>query len=47
MVSDSILNGLQDPDDDVRAVAAGSLLPVANKLYTILEEKVRKKLGLN
>ena len=40
MVADSILNGLRDQEDDVRTVAATSLLPVADKLYTILRDKV-------
>lgn len=40
VVGDSILKGLQDTDDDVKAVAAGALLPVANKLHKILEDKI-------
>ena len=40
VVADSILNGLRDQEDDVRTVAATSLLPVADKLYTILRDKV-------
>ena len=39
-LSPCILRGLQDVDDDVRAVAAGSLLPVADKLHLVLPDKV-------
>lgn len=35
-----ILNGLQDGDDDVRAVAAAALLPVAEELGTTFQEQV-------
>lgn len=40
MVGEAVLQGLQDMDDDVRAVAAGALLPVANKLHLSLPNKV-------
>ena len=40
VVGEAVLHGLQDVDDDVRAVAAGALLPVANKLYISLPSKV-------
>lgn len=42
MVVPAILNGLQDQYDDVRAISAASLLPVAKQLPTLLPEKVRK-----
>ena len=35
-----ILKGLQDGDDDVRAVAAAALLPVAEELGTAYQEEV-------
>ena len=35
-----ILNGLQDGDDDVRAVAADALLPVADLLGTGFPDEV-------
>ena len=35
-----ILNGLQDGDDDVRAVAAAALLPVAEELGSFFQEEV-------
>ena len=37
----SILQGLQDVDDDVRAVAAAALLPVSGDLSTLIPDKVR------
>ena len=37
----AILDGLQDQYDDVRAIAAAALLPVARKLPSLLPEKVR------
>ena len=40
LLSPSILRGLQDVDDDVRAVAASSLLPVADQLMTIMPGQV-------
>ena len=40
MVMPAILNGLQDQYDDVRAIAAASLLPVAKQLPILLPEKV-------
>lgn len=40
MVVPGIFRSLQDPDDDVRAVAAASLIPVADKLVMILPEQV-------
>jgi TATA-binding protein-associated factor len=40
VVSDSLLNSLQDADDDVRAVAAGALLPVAHQLNVIFIDKL-------
>jgi TATA-binding protein-associated factor len=40
MVVPGIFRSLQDPDDDVRAVAAASLIPVADKLTMILPEQV-------
>jgi len=42
LVMPAILNGLQDQYDDVRAIAAAALLPVARKLPNLLPEKVRK-----
>ena len=36
----SILQGLRDTDDDVRAIAAASLLPVSSQLTTILPHEV-------
>ena len=39
LLSSAILRGLQDVDDDVRAVAASSLLPVANQLHLIIPEQ--------
>jgi len=44
MVMAAILNGLQDQYDDVRAIAAASLLPVAKQLPTLLPKKVRRKI---
>ena len=40
LLSPSILRGLQDVDDDVRAVAASSLLPVADQLASIMPGQV-------
>ena len=40
MMLPAILNGLQDQYDDVRAIAAASLIPVAKQLPTLLPEKV-------
>ena len=40
MVMPAILNGLRDQYDDVRAIAAASLLPVAKQLPVLLPEKV-------
>ena len=36
----SIVQGLQDVDDDVRAVAAASLNPVADSLIKVCKQKV-------
>jgi len=36
-----VYNGLQDVDDDVRAVAASALVPVANNVVKILPDQVR------
>ena len=36
----SIVQGLQDVDDDVRAVAAASLNPVADSLIKVCKHKV-------
>lgn len=41
LVSGSIFRGLQDSDDDVRAVAARALLPVADQLHCSFQDKVR------
>ncbi len=41
-----ILRGLHDVDDDVRAVAAASLLPVADKLHLVLPDKVSQIMSL-
>ena len=38
-----IMKGLQDGDDDVRAVAASALLPVSEELVTALPTKVRTR----
>ncbi|KAK7502412.1 hypothetical protein BaRGS_00006365 [Batillaria attramentaria] len=40
VVLPAIFGGLQDPDDDVRAVAAASLIPVADKLVALIPEQV-------
>ena len=40
MVMPAILNGLRDQYDDVRAIAAASLLPVAKQLPILLPEQV-------
>lgn len=37
--------GLQDLDDDVRAVAAGALIPVVEGLVQLLTNKVRGKIS--
>ena len=42
LVMPAILTGLQDQYDDVRAIAAAALLPVARKLPNLLPEKVKK-----
>ena len=38
-----IFQGLQDEDDDVRAVAAAALVPVAEDLVAILPQQVSPK----
>lgn len=38
--------GLQDLDDDVRAVAAAALIPVVDGLVQLLPNKVRDKTAL-
>lgn len=35
-----VYNGLQDVDDDVRAVAASALVPVANNVVKVLPHQV-------
>ncbi|KAK7113585.1 hypothetical protein V1264_012846 [Littorina saxatilis] len=40
LVVPAVFRGLQDPDDDVRAVAAASLIPVADKLVLLLPDQV-------
>lgn len=40
LLSSTILRGLQDVDDDVRAVAASALLPVAHQLHLIIPDQV-------
>ena len=40
VLSSAILRGLQDVDDDVRAVAASALLPVAHQLHLIIPYQV-------
>ena len=35
-----IFQGLQDEDDDVRAVAASALVPVADDLVSVLPQQV-------
>ena len=40
MVVPGIFASLQDPDDDVRAVAAASLIPVADKLVISMPHQV-------
>jgi len=40
MVIPAILSGLKDQNDDVRAIAAAALLPVARKLPSLLPDKV-------
>ena len=47
MVMPAILNGLEDQYDDVKAIAAASLLPVAKQLPTLLPEKVRSLFNTN
>ena len=42
MVMPAVLNGLKDHYDDVRAIAAASLLPVAKQLPTLLPKEVIK-----
>ena len=42
MVMPAILSGLKDQYDDVRAIAAASLLPVAKQLPTLLPKEVIK-----
>lgn len=44
MVIPAILSGLKDQYDDVRAIAAASLLPVAKQLPTLLPKEVIKNL---
>jgi len=44
LVIPAILSGLQDQYDDVRAIAAAALLPVARKLPSLLPQKVREML---
>lgn len=39
----AIFLGLQDPDDDVRAVAAAALIPVSDHLATLMPDKVCAK----
>lgn len=39
----AITLGLQDLDDDVRAVAASALIPVVEGLVQLLPSKVRKR----
>lgn len=40
----AITQGLQDLDDDVRAVAAAALIPVVDGLVQLLPNKVRQEL---
>ena len=40
MLMPVVLRGLQDSDDDVRAVSAATLIPVADKVFSILSEQV-------
>ena len=42
VVGECIIKGLQDDDDDVRAIAARALLPVADHLHTSFNDKVRR-----
>ncbi|XP_065898514.1 TATA-binding protein-associated factor 172-like isoform X2 [Dysidea avara] len=42
----AILDGLQDQYDDVRAIAAAALLPVARKLPSLLPEKILNVVGI-
>lgn len=46
MVLQAIFYGLQDPDDDVRAVAAASLIPVSQQLACIMPDMVSDFYGL-
>ena len=46
MVMPAVLNGLKDHYDDVRAIAAASLLPVAKQLPTLLPKEVISLNGL-
>lgn len=39
----SLFRGLQDVDDDVRAVAAAALVPVAHDLVRLLPQQVEKR----
>ena len=41
-VIQDIFQGLQDEDDDVRAVAASALVPIADDFVTILPQQVRR-----
>lgn len=40
LLVNSVKQGLDDPVDDVRAVAATSLLPVTDKLISLLPQEV-------
>lgn len=42
LVLPAITEGLQDLDDDVRAVAAAALIPVVEGLVQLLPSKVRR-----
>ena len=42
LLLNSVKQGLDDPVDDVRAVAAMSLLPVTDKLIALMPQEVRE-----
>lgn len=43
----AIIEGLQDLDDDVRAVAAASLVPVVESLVQLQSQKVTEMFSIN
>ena len=41
VVLDPLIGGLEDNDDDVRAVSAAALLPVVEEIILIMSDKVK------